>query len=432
MITIPALRHPLKGEIQVGADKSISHRSIIFSSLAHGKSVIRNFLRAEDTHSTCKCMSQLGVNIEDKGEEITVCGLGSAGFKEPVDVLYCGNSGTTMRLLMGILAGCPFFSVLSGDPSLNNRPMQRVINPLVLMGASINSRSGDKYPPVAIRGGNLKGIEYEMPIASAQVKSSLILAGLNSTSATRIVEKEKTRDHSEKMLSAMGAKIITEGSSIIITPVDSLAPQEFIIPGDISSAAFFIVAASVVPGSEIIIRNVGINPSRTGILEVLLDMGANITIENRVIVGGEEIADIIVASADLKATTVSGSIIPRLIDELPILAVAMAVAEGESRVIDAAELRLKETDRITAICTELGKLGADIVELEDGFIINGNRDCFTGNQVKSWGDHRIAMSLAVAALISTGETHISNHQVVDISFPLFWKLLFKLSGRITR
>lgn len=418
---------PLKGEITVAADKSISHRAVIFSALARGESVIRNLLQAEDIQSTCRCMKNLGVNIQERNSILLIKGRGLQGLKEPDKVLDCGNSGTTMRLLTGVLSAQPFFSVLAGDHSLNQRPMRRVIEPLQLMGAELQGRQGGNYPPLAIRGRKLKGISYLSPVASAQVKTAILLAGLNAEGITAIMEPEKSRDHSENMLAAMGASIQVDGLRIQLKPGKELSPQEFVVPGDISAAAFFLVAATIIPGSELRICNIGVNPTRTGIIEALQQMGANIKLENLRTIGGEIIADIIVTASQLKGVKIEGEIIPRIIDEIPVLAVAMAVAEGESEVREAGELRIKETDRIAAICSELGKLGVAITELEDGFRIKGKEQQLQAVRVESYGDHRIAMSLAVAALIAEGETTIGNAGAVNISFPSFWDTLEKIS-----
>ncbi|WP_054697395.1 3-phosphoshikimate 1-carboxyvinyltransferase [Syntrophomonas palmitatica] len=416
---------PLKGEITAAADKSISHRAVIFSSLARGESIIRNFLQAADTLSSCSCMRQLGVNITRDGSNLKINSQGLNGLKEAPDVLDCGNSGTTMRLMTGLLAARPFFTVLSGDESLNGRPMKRVTQPLQAMGAKIWGRKEGAYPPLAVKGKELEGIKYSMPVASAQVKSALLLAGLNARGDTVIIEPERSRDHSENMLAAMGADIEVNGHEIRLKPGRDLQATEFLVPGDISSAAFFIVGASLVSGSELLLKDIGINFTRSGIIEVLINMGGNIKIENRRNIGGEEIADLVVKSAELHGTRVEGDIIPRLIDEIPILAVAMALAKGESIVSGASELRVKETDRIAAICSELGKMGVKIQESEDGFSIQGSPDCLTGNKVKSHGDHRIAMSLAIAALCAEGETTIDGAEAVSISFPEYWELLEK-------
>ncbi len=418
---------PFKGEITVAADKSISHRAVIFSALAQGESVIKNLLEAEDIQSTCRCMKNLGVDIQERNSTLVIKGGGLQGLKEPDRVLDCGNSGTTMRLLAGVTAAQPFFSVLTGDHSLNRRPMRRVIEPLQLMGAELQGRQGGNYPPLAIKGGKLKGINYLSPVASAQIKTAILLAGLNANGVTEILEPEKSRDHSENMLAAMGASIQVDGLRIQLQPGNKLSPQEFQVPGDISAAAFFLVAAAIVPGSELKICDIGVNPTRTGIIEVLQQMGADIKLENQRTIGGEIIADIIVTASQLKGVKIEGEIIPRLIDEIPVLAVAMAVAEGESEIREAGELRIKETDRIAAICSELGKMGVTITELKDGFHITGKEQQLQGVRVESHGDHRIAMSLAVAGLIAEGETTIGNAGAVNISFPSFWDMLEKIS-----
>ncbi len=417
---------PIKGEIIAESDKSISHRAVIFSALARGEGVVRNFLLAADTLSSYSCMRQLGVEISRDGSLLRVQGQGIEGLKEPVDVLNCGNSGTTMRLLSGLLSARPFFSVLSGDSSLNKRPMKRIIDPLSSMGAIINARGKGNFPPLAINGQNLTAVNYTLPVASAQVKSALLLAALTADGETTITEPHKSRDHTERMLRSMGGCIQEDGLTIRVIPGSDFKPQEFIVPGDISSAAFFMVAAAIVSGSELLIKGVGINPTRSGIIEVLTQMGAGIKIENQRIVSGEPIADLIISGSRLKAVEVSGDIIPRLIDELPVLAVAMAVADGTSIVRDAGELRVKETDRIAAITGELNKMGVHAAATEDGFIIEGHPGGLQGARVDSHGDHRIAMSLAVAALLAEGETMISNPGVVDISFPGFWQELERL------
>lgn len=418
---------PLKGELFVASDKSISHRAVIFSSLARGEGIVKNFLQANDTLSSCNCMRKLGISIEEKNSLLKICGKGLEGLEEPKTILDCGNSGTTIRLLSGLLASQPFFSVLSGDESLNARPMKRVILPLSSMGAEILARDNNLYPPIAIRGKLLNGKDYRLPVASAQLKSALILAALNAQDETILHEKEKSRDHTERMLAAMGADIESSELTIRIRPGKELMPQEFMVPGDISSAAFFLVAATIIPGSELLIKDVGINPSRTGIIEILRTMGAKVKMENQRLFAGEEVADILVSSSDLKAVKVDGEIIPRLIDELPVLAVAMAAADGESTVRGAGELRVKETDRISAVSSELARMGVQIEDLDDGFIIQGNPDTLQGNLVNSHGDHRIAMSLAVAALRAQGETRISGAEAVSISFPEFWSTLTKIT-----
>lgn len=417
----------LKGEFFVEADKSISHRTILFSSLAEGKSSITNCLQAEDTKSTMHCLQTLGANISKDGSKLVVEGKGLHSLNEAKDILNCGNSGTTMRLLTGLLAAQDFFTVLSGDASLNRRPMQRIIEPLKLMGAKIWARDKDRYAPIAIQGNKLKGIEYTLPVASAQLKSALILAAMYAEDKTVIHEELLSRDHSERMLKVMGADIKVANNKIHISSTEKLYPQDFIVPGDISSAAFFIVAATIIPGSDIKIKDVGVNPSRTGLIDILLQMGAKIKLENHRIIGGEPIADILVSSADLTGIKIREDVIPLLVDEIPVLAVAMAVAKGESIVEGAGELRVKESDRIRAICTQLSKMGAIIEEREEGFLIQGKPGQFTGSVVDSEGDHRIAMSLAIAALLAPQETLIRGAEVVNISFPGFWEILKKLS-----
>ncbi len=428
MDTILNKAQAVKGEITVSADKSISHRTLILAALAQGESQIRNLLKAEDTNSTASCLGQLGISIKHKEDFLIVEGKGLRGMEEPESVLDCGNSGTTMRLLSGLLSGQNFFSILIGDESLSRRPMSRVIEPLRLMGAEITGRKNSKYAPLAIKGTRLQGIINKPAVASAQVKSALLLAGLTAEGDTTIIEKIPTRDHSERMLAAMGANLSADNGEIKLCPGTELTPQEFMVPGDISSAAFFLVLATIVPGSQLLIQDVGINPTRDGILEALGMMGANIKIENKRVFGGEVVADIMVSSTELKGITIEGNMIPRLIDELPVLAVAMAAAQGNSIVKNAEELRVKETDRISAIANELGKMGVNIVEQADGFIITGNRDNLRGAAVNSRGDHRIAMSLAVAAQICDGETRINDSQVVNISFPEFWNLLARVTG----
>ncbi len=416
----------LQGELTVGADKSISHRAVIFTALATGESLIENFLLAEDTLATCQCMRQLGIAIEQNHTTLRVKGQGMKGLTEPKNVLPCGNSGTTMRLLTGLLSGQDFFAVLSGDSSLNQRPMQRIIKPLAQMGANIYARS-ESYAPLAVKGTKLQGITYHSPVASAQIKSALMLAGLTASGSTTIIEPQKSRDHSERMLSAMGANIGQDDLAVTISPGSELTCQRINVPNDISSAAFFMVAASIIPGAEVLISKVGINPTRSGILEVLTAMGANIKIENEHMVSGELVADLVIKGSSLNSIEIEGEILPRLIDELPVLAVAMAVAQGTSVVKDAGELRVKETDRIKAICSELTKMGANITETTDGFVIEGNYDSLKGTIVDSWGDHRIAMALAVAGLAAADETTIINAEAVDISFPDFWAKLDDLN-----
>jgi 3-phosphoshikimate 1-carboxyvinyltransferase len=416
------------GEFAPPPDKSISHRSVIFSSLAKGTSTVRNFLRANDTLSTVHAFRSLGIEIEDNGSSLIIKGKGLYGISEPSDVIDCGNSGTTIRLISGLLSGCSFFSVLTGDSSLRMRPMGRVIKPLSLMGARISARDNDRYPPLAIRGGNLLPVVYNMPVASAQVKSSLLLAGLYADGETQIVEPVKSRDHSEKMLPAFGADLNVEGLRIMVRGGRELNPQNTEVPGDFSSAAFFIVAALLIPGSEITIRNVGMNPTRTGLLDVLQKMGAAIGISKIREVSGEPVADILCRGrADLKAVSVTGDMVPSLIDEFPVLCVAAALAQGTTVIRGAEELRVKESDRISAIAAELRKMGVKIEEYPDGMSIDGS-ESLLGAEVESHGDHRIAMAMAVAAMIAEGNTVIHGASAVDISFPEFFSILKRLSS----
>lgn len=421
-----SLSQSLRGEITVSADKSISHRALIFSALAEGESTVQNYLQAQDTMSTCRCLRQLGVEIKAEQSGLIVRGTGWQGLREADEVLDCGNSGTTMRLLAGLLAGRSFLSVLSGDASLRQRPMRRVMEPLQRMGATILGRHNG-LAPLAVKGGNLVGIEYPLPVASAQLKTALLLAGLQAQGETVLWEPEPSRDHSERMLSAMGAELQSKTDVITLKPGRPLQPQNFQVPGDISSAAFFIVAATIVPGSELLIRGVGINPTRDGVLEVMKTMGADITIENHRLAAGEPIADLLIRSAPLHGAVVDGKMMPRLVDEIPVLAVAMAVAEGPSRIEGAGELRVKESDRLAAICSQLNRMGASIEEMPEGLIIEGQPGSLKGNCVNSYGDHRIAMSLAIAALVARGETSLVQAEVVDVSFPEFFELLNHLA-----
>ncbi|HMK55118.1 MAG TPA: 3-phosphoshikimate 1-carboxyvinyltransferase [Dissulfurispiraceae bacterium] len=414
----------LSGEVVPPPDKSISHRTIMFASLAEGKSVVRNFLRAEDPLSTIRAFRMLGVNIiEDASGEIIIEGKGIRGLAEPFDVVDCGNSGTTIRLLSGVLAGNPFLSVLTGDDSLKQRPMARVINPLKQMGASIFARGGDRYPPLAIRGAGLKAIDYTMPVASAQVKSCIMLAGLFANGVTVISEPQKSRDHTERMLAAMGAEICVDGLRVSVKGNARLRATDVAVPSDFSSAAFFIAGALLVPNSEVLIRGVGMNPTRTGLLKVLADMGAEIKIENSMDVSGEPVADIVCSTAPaLKAVKIGGDIVPSLIDEFPILCILASCADGVTEIRGAQELRVKESDRIKAMATELAKLGVEVREYPDGMDITGNAQ-FSGGRVESYGDHRIAMSLSIAALLAHGPTVINNASCADISFPGFFEKL---------
>jgi len=417
----------LVGEITPPPDKSISHRAIMFASIAKGVSRIKNFLWAKDPLSSLNAMRLLGVEIKVTDSEIIVYGKGLHSLSEPENVIDCGNSGTTIRLLTGILAGQSFLSILTGDDSLRQRPMKRIIEPLRLMGADIRGRAEDRFPPVVIKGGNLKGINYKMPVASAQVKSAILLAGVYAEVETSVTEPHKSRDHTERMLKTMGVDLsVKENTVKIIPPADKLSSFDIAIPNDFSSAAFFIGGACIVPDSEILIKNVCLNETRTGFLEVLKTMGATIEILNIREQAGEPVGDILVKTAtELKATTVKGEIIPRLIDEFPILCVVATQAEGTTLIKDAKDLRAKESDRIKAMTTELRKMGVPVKEFEDGVEIKGPCELKSA-EVYSYNDHRIAMALSIAGLIAEGETVIKDSDCVDISFPHFYNLLERL------
>jgi 3-phosphoshikimate 1-carboxyvinyltransferase len=417
-----------KGEFSPPADKSISHRAVILSSLAKGTSVIRNFLMAKDTQSTVNAFRSLGIEIKDEGSTVIVSGKGLHGLSEPSDVIDCGNSGTTMRLVSGVLSGNPFFSVLTGDSSLRSRPMGRVIKPLGLMGAEICGRADNRYPPLAIRGKRLTAVDYRMPVASAQVKSSLLLAGLYAGGLTRITEPVKSRDHTERMLPAFGGDLKVEGLDVTVKGGVELSPVEIEVPGDFSSAAFFIVASLIVPGSEVLAKGVGINPTRTGLLEVLGKMGARIETMNVRTMSGEPVADILSrGGGPLKSIRIGGETIPSLIDEFPILCIAAALAEGTTVIQGAGELRVKESDRIKSMASELGKMGVEIEEHPDGLNIRGSGG-LKGAEVQSHGDHRIAMAMAVASLAAKGQTAIRGASAVDISFPGFFDLIKRFTS----
>jgi len=416
------------GEVIPPADKSISHRAVMFSSLARGKGVIRNFLRARDTENTMGAFRALGIEVEDNGDTLVIHGKGLHGLTEAADVIDCGNSGTTMRLLTGVLSANPFFSVLTGDNSLRSRPMKRVIKPLSLMGAHISGRDGNRFAPLAISGGKLNPISYDMPIASAQVKSSVLLAGLYTEGITIVKEPARSRDHTERMLPAFGADLKTDGLTVTVQGSRELYSQEIDVPGDFSSAAFFMVAAIVIPRSEILLKNVGINPTRTGLIKVLQSMGADVRLMNTRSVSGEPVADIIcTGTSGLKAATVTGDMVPSLIDEFPILCIAAAKAEGTTTIRGAEELRVKESDRIKAMATELAKMGVLVEEYPDGLNISGT-ETLKGAEVYSHGDHRIAMSMAVAGLAASGVTTIHGARAVDISFPRFFTLIRELTA----
>lgn len=413
----------LKGELVPPPDKSISHRAVMFASIANGKSVVRNLLMAEDPVSTINAFRSLGLEITIDPNALTINGKGLYGLKEPLDVINCGNSGTTMRLISGVLAGNPFFSVLTGDDSLKQRPMARVITPLKEMGAEISARANDKYPPIAIKGGKPRAIDYKMPVASAQVKSCILLAGLYADGRTSVVEPYLSRDHTERILGSMGADIRIDGLTVSLEGGRELGPIDMTVPSDFSSAAFFMAAAAIVPGSEVLIRGVGINPTRTGFLDVMKEMGAVVELSNKRDVSGEPVADILCRTSDgLKAVSIGKDTVPSLIDEFPILCVLASQADGVTEIRGAEELRVKESDRIKAMAAELKKFGVELEEYPDGISIKG-RAALRGAGLESYGDHRIAMSLSVAALIAEGITTIKDASCVDISFPGFYEML---------
>ncbi|MDF2595696.1 MAG: 3-phosphoshikimate 1-carboxyvinyltransferase [Clostridia bacterium] len=415
----------LLGAIDIPADKSISHRSVMFGSLALGKTTVYNFLMGEDCLSTIQCFRQLGITIDVQDDTVTVHGKGLHGLTPPQDVLDCGNSGTTVRLLSGILAAQSFTSTLTGDASIQKRPMNRVIKPLTEMGATIGATS-DNFCPMTIVPSPLKGITYASPVASAQIKSCVLLAGLYGDSPTTVTEPFISRDHTERMLSAFGATLTREGTAVTLSPCDELYATDIIVPGDISSAAFFMVAALITPNSDLLIKNVGINPTRRGILDILIEMGGDITLLNEQTVCGEPVCDLRIKTSKLHGVCVEGSIIPALIDEIPALAVAACFADGQTIIKDAAELKVKESNRIDALYKELSKMGASISPTEDGLIIEGGHS-LSGAVLDSYHDHRIAMSLAVAACNASSPSTLLKPDCVKISFPNFFDLLSSIA-----
>jgi len=410
---------PLKGEITIPGDKSISHRSVMFGSLAKGITRISGFLTGADCLSTIDVFRKMGVMIEQEGTDVKVHGLGLHSLKAPTQVLDCGNSGTTMRLMSGILSGQSFASTLTGDASIQKRPMKRVITPLSMMGASITGREGN-FAPLDISPAQLKGIHYDSPVASAQVKSAVLLAGLYADGETTVTEPVLSRNHTELMLKVFGADISSDAKNktASIKPAKELYAADINVPGDISSAAYFMVAALIIPGSEILIKNVGINETRAGIIKVLTDMGGDITLlnEDRT---GEPVADVLVRASDLKGTVIGGELIPTLIDEIPVLAVAAAFAKGETVIKDAAELKVKESDRIKTVTENLKAMGGDVTPTEDGMIIKGT-GTLSGAEIHTYADHRIAMSFAVAGMASGGVTTLDDSDCAIISYPGFY------------
>ncbi|MEA1964968.1 MAG: 3-phosphoshikimate 1-carboxyvinyltransferase [Candidatus Aerophobetes bacterium] len=413
----------LKGEITLPGDKSISHRALILSSIAQGKSVIKGLQKGRDCLATLNNLKLMGIEIEEREDGIVVWGRGLSGLKEPEDILNCENSGTTMRLLSGLLAGRDFYSVLSGDKYLQKRPMRRVTEPLRRMGAFIFGRENGQFPPLTIVGRRLKGIDYFSPIPSAQVKSCLLLAGLNAKGKTVVREPYLSRDHTERMLKFLGVKIKVGNLRVSLEGGAQFSGRDIVVPGDISAASLFIGGAAILKGSKVKILNVGLNPTRRGFINVLLKMGADIRVANLKRVYEEEVGDLEVRGKnELKGITIDGEMIPRLIDEIPILAVVGCFVQGETVIKDAQELRVKETDRIKAVVKELRKLGADIEEEDDGMIIKGKKG-LKGAECKSWGDHRMGMALAVAGLAAEGGVRISDVECIATSFPDFWEIL---------
>ncbi|MDD6213031.1 MAG: 3-phosphoshikimate 1-carboxyvinyltransferase [Clostridiales bacterium] len=411
-------KHGLRGEITVPGDKSISHRSVMFGALANGITEIDNFLRGADCLSTISCFTKMGIHTEVTPTKILVHGNGLHGLKAPNQILDCGNSGTTTRLISGILASQNFSCSMVGDASLKKRPMKRIIRPLAMMGADIRSTLGNDCLPLRINGKQLHGIHYQSPVASAQVKSAILLAGLTADSPTSVTEPYLSRNHTELMLRTFGAEVTSEDTTATIYPAEELYGQKIVVPGDISSAAFFLASALIVPGSEILLKNVGINPTRDGMLTVCREMGGNISYEN-VKMDGEPSADILVRSSDLHGITIQGDIIPKLIDELPVIAVMACYAKGTTIIKDAAELKVKESNRIRIMVDNLKLMGADVEETDDGMIIRGGRPLH-GAVINSANDHRIAMSFSVASLNCEGETTITRKDCVSISYPRFY------------
>jgi len=416
----------IRGEIKVPGDKSISHRSIMFGSIARGTTTVSGFLRGEDNIATLNAFRAMGIGIDDDGDLLRIDGKGLHGLSEPDDVIDCGNSGTSMRLISGLLAGQRFFSVLTGDRYLRKRPMARIIEPLSRMGGRIFGRSGGTRAPLAIVGSELMGIVHESRVASAQVKSAILLAGLYASGETEVREPHLSRDHSERMLRHFGADIEDFTGGVRVSGGKELEGREIIVPGDISSAAFFLVAATIVHGSELMIRGVGVNPTRTGVLDILGMMGADIRIFNSSEASGEPVADILVKSSRLKGIEIGGELVPRAIDEFPAICVAASLAEGKTVIREAKELRIKETDRIAAMAENLRKAGVEIVETDDGMEITG-RESLSGCVTDSSGDHRIAMAMFVAGLAADGPGEVRDVGCIDTSFPDFFKLLVTVS-----
>lgn len=425
--TVGRAERGLSGTVTIPGDKSISHRAVLFASLADGVTTIKGFLEGEDCLSTIACMRKLGVVIDQVGSDVTVTGKGLQGLHEPEEVLDTGNSGTTIRLLMGVLAGLPFSSVLKGDASIAKRPMARVTGPLKMMNARIDGRQFADLTPIHIRGGDLRGITYHSPVASAQVKSAILLAGLQAEGVTKVHEPHKSRDHTERMLRSFGVSVASDNGSASIRGGQTLKPAEIEVPGDISSAAFMLAAAMIVPDSEVKLLNAGLNPTRDGIMEVLHMMGADITRENERTAGDEPVADLRVKTSELKGVTIGGGLIPRLIDEIPAIAVLATQAHGTTVIKDAEELKVKETNRIDTVVNQLKKLGADIEAKDDGMVIRGPVS-LKGGLADSFGDHRIGMAMALCGLISESPVTVSGTEAIAVSYPGFFDQLNRLKG----
>lgn len=415
----------LKGEVSIPGDKSISHRAVMFGSLAEGTTEVTNFLQGADCLSTISCFRKLGIEIENTSQRILIHGKGLHGLTEPSDTLDTGNSGTTTRLISGILAGQRFTTILNGDASIQTRPMKRIMTPLSMMGADITSLKGNDCAPLRICGGQLHGVAYTSPVASAQVKSCILLAGLYADAPTSVTEPVLSRNHTELMLAGFGAHVTSSGTTATIEPEPDLNGMKIEVPGDISSAAYFLAAGLMIPNSEIMVKNVGINPTRDGILRVAKEMGGDITILNEKTSGGEPTCDLLVRSSSLKGVTIGGEIIPTLIDEIPMIAVMACFAEGITTIKDAQELKVKESNRIDTVVTNLKAMGAHIEATDDGMIIEGGYPLH-GAVIDSHLDHRIAMSFAVGALGADGETTIEGADCVKISYPEFYQTLEKL------
>lgn len=410
----------LQGDITVPGDKSVSHRSVMFGSIAKGKTTVSGFLLGEDCLRTIDCFQKLGVDIEVDGTDVTIDSPGIDGWTEPKEVLYTGNSGTTTRLMLGLLSGTKLHTIMTGDASIGKRPMRRVADPLRLMGAQIAGRENGQYTPLAIQGGPLKAIDYKMPVASAQVKSAILLAGIRAEGTTVVREEEISRDHTERMLRQFGATVTVEDGVVSLQGGQTLTGTHVNVPGDISSAAFFLVAGAIAKNSKIVLNNVGVNETRDGILEVLQNMGAKMAITIDDENAAEPTATITIETSDLKGTTVGGAIIPRLIDEIPIIALLATQAAGKTIIKDAEELKVKETNRIDAVVNELKKLGAKIEATEDGMVIEGPTPLH-GGSLKTYGDHRIGMMGAIAALVADGEVELDDADCIAVSYPTFFE-----------